>query len=113
MLTYKIFSMSTLLLLVSKELRIEAKRILKANEQEWINYYNEVAHSSIYYHRILHPSEAFQYLWSRSKLLLENSTRDTMLFLQTLPEVLKESLSHLSVTSRLMRERNLIRGAVP
>ncbi|KAI4916989.1 hypothetical protein J4E90_003494 [Alternaria incomplexa] len=74
MMTYKIFSISTPLLLVSKRLRIEAKRILEANEQEWIDYYTEIAHSSIYYHRIVNPGKAFQYLWSRSELILENCT---------------------------------------
>jgi len=106
MMTYKIFSISTPLLLVSKRLRIEAKRILEANEQEWIDYYTEIAHSSIYYHRIVNPSKAFQYLWSRSELILENCTWNTIFFLQTLPEVLKNSLSRLSITSQLMRERN-------
>ncbi|KAI4619051.1 hypothetical protein J4E83_006003 [Alternaria metachromatica] len=94
MLTYKIF-MSTPLLLVSKEVNREAGRVLKANKRGWINYYNEVARSNIHYHRIIKPSKAFQYLWSRSQVVLENTTEDTLFFLQILPEVLKKSLHNV------------------
>ncbi|KAI4682086.1 uncharacterized protein J4E88_004974 [Alternaria novae-zelandiae] len=101
MLTYKIF-MSTPLLLVSKEVNREAGRVLKANKRGWINYYNEVARSNIHYHRIIKPSKAFQYLWSRSQVVLENTTEDTLFFLQILPEVLKKSLHSLIITKSLI-----------
>ncbi|KAI4678544.1 uncharacterized protein J4E84_008800 [Alternaria hordeiaustralica] len=101
MLTYKIF-MSTPLLLVSKEVAREAERVLQANKRGWINYYNEVARSNIHCHRIIKPTKAFQYLWSRSQVVLENTTADTMFFLQILPEVLKKSLHSLIITKSLM-----------
>ncbi|KAI4635506.1 uncharacterized protein J4E87_000458 [Alternaria ethzedia] len=106
MLTYKIF-MSTPLLLVSKEVNREAERVLRANKRGWINYYNEVARSNIHYHRIIKPTRAFQYLWSRSQVVLENTTADTMFFLQFLPEVLKKSLHSLIITKSLMIENEL------
>ncbi|KAI4650900.1 hypothetical protein J4E93_003257 [Alternaria ventricosa] len=104
-LTYKIF-MSTPLLLVSKEVNREAERVLQANKRGWINYYNEVARSNIHCHRIIKPTKAFQYLWSRSQVVLENTTADTMFFLRILPEVLKKSLHSLIITKSLMDIEN-------
>jgi hypothetical protein len=96
-LTFKI-TITTPLLLVSSDVRNEAKKVLNRT----LEHYTELTRESIHMHRIVSPSAALVDLWSRSHLVLEYHMEGSLFFLNKLPKKLKACVRHLVITGALL-----------
>jgi hypothetical protein len=89
---------TTPLLLVSRDIHTEAKKVLK----QTIEHYTKQDKDAIHMHRIVSPSAEFVDLWSRGQLVLEYYKEGSLFFLTKLSKELAVSMRHLVITNALL-----------
>jgi hypothetical protein len=100
-LSFKV-GVTTPLLLVSKVIHSEVREYLRIYEIGYIKQcHNEIA-SCIDKHRIISSSPLFREIWSRSRIVLNNSIVGTLWFLNNIPTGLAQDVYDIVITDELL-----------
>jgi hypothetical protein len=105
-LSFKVTITAGTLLQLPKRVHAEVKEYPRTRGPRYIQDCHKYIAATVYYHRILAPSNFFLEIWSRSRLVLDYPAFGSFWFLNNLPMEIALGLHNIAITQRLARLSN-------